>query len=185
MAFFELQVKVKLGHSLKDAAGSFSVGFGIRGGNKKVVHVDDEPSFSDHISERVVHESLECGRGVAKAKEHDCQFEESFVRDEGRLPLVAIFDADIVVPPTNIEFGEVASVFQLVHEVGDKGKGVGVTGGVFVEVPVILAGMEFAILLLDEEEERCLGELEGQIFPAARFSSRKSLVAFFSSGESR
>ena len=35
--------------------------------------------------------------------------------DEGYLPLVAVFDADIVVSPTNIEFSKVVSIFQLVH----------------------------------------------------------------------
>ena len=79
--------------------------------------------------------------------------------DECCFPLVAVFDADVVVSPVNVEFGEVASVFQLVHEVGDKGKGVGVTGGVFVEVMVVLAGAEFSILLFDKEERGCLREI--------------------------
>ena len=77
--------------------------------------------------------------------------------DEGRLPLVTILDVDIIVPLVNIELGEVVSVFQLVHEVGDEGEGVGVTGGVFVEVMVVLAGAKFAIFLLDKEERGCLG----------------------------
>ena len=158
LAFLELEMKVKLSHSLEDAASSLGVGLGIGGGDKEVVHVDDELSFSDHVPERVVHEPLERGRGVAKAKEHDSRFEESFVCDESGLPLVAVLDTDIVVPPSNVKFGEVASIFQLVHEVRDKGKGVGVSGGVFVEVSVVLAGTEFAILLFDEEEG---GRLEG------------------------
>ena len=44
--------------------------------------------------------------------------------DEGRLPLVAIFDTDIVISPMNIKLGEVASIFQLVHEVGNEREGV-------------------------------------------------------------
>ena len=134
----------------------FGVGCRIRGGNKEVIHVDDEPSFCDHVSERVIHESLECGRGVAKAKEHDSQFKESFVGDEGCLPLVAILDMDIVVSPTNVKLSEVASIFQLVHKVGNERKGVGIAGGVFIEVSVVLAGAEFTILLLDKEERGCL-----------------------------
>ena len=131
--------------------------FWVRGGDEEVVHIDDEPSLSDHILEGVVHESLECSGGVAKAKEHDRRFKESFVGDKGRLPLVTIFDADVVIPPSNVELGEVASVFQLVYEVGDEGKGVGVTGSVFIEVPVILARTKFSVLLLDKEEGRRLG----------------------------
>ena len=157
LALLKLEVEVKLGHLLEDVVSSFSVGFWVWGGDEEVVHVDDEPSFSDHVVERVVHESLECGGGVAQTKEHDGGFKESFVGDEGRLPLVTILDMDVVVPPSNVEFCEVASIFLLVHEVGDEGKGVGVTGGVFVEVSVVLARMKFSILLFDKEERRCLG----------------------------
>ena len=78
------------------------------------------------------------------------------MRDEGCFPLVTIFDVDIVVPPMNIEFSEVVSIFQLVHEVGDEGKGIGVVGGVFIEVSVVLAGAELTVFLLDKEERRCL-----------------------------
>ena len=77
--------------------------------------------------------------------------------DEGHLPLVTILDADIVVPPMNIELSEVASVFQLVHKVGDERKGVGIAGGMFIEVSVVLAGVEFTIFLFDKEEAGYLG----------------------------
>ena len=129
----------------------------VREGDEKVIHVDDKPSFSDHVSEGVIHESLEHCGGVTKTKEHDCWFEESFVGNEGCLPLVTILDTDVVISPTNIKLGEVTSIFQLVYEVGDEGEGVGVTGGMFVEVLVVLAGTKFAIFLLDIEEGGCLG----------------------------
>ena len=70
--------------------------------------------------------------------------------DESCLPLVAVFDADIVVSPTNIEFGEVVSIFQLVHKVGDERKGVGIMSGVFIEISVVLARTKFAIFLFDK-----------------------------------
>ena len=150
-------MEVKLGHSLEDMAGLLSVGLLVQGGDEEVIHVDNQPSFSDHVSEGVIHETLEHSGGVAKAEEHDGGFKEAFVSDEGRLPLVTILDADVVVPLTNIKLGEVASIFQLVHEVGDKREGVGVAGGVFVEVTIVLAGAEFAIFLFDKEERGCLG----------------------------
>ena len=105
--------------------------------------------------------------------------------DKGHFSLVTILNADIVVFPTDIELSEVASIFQLIHKVGDEREGIGVSGGMFIEVTVVLAGVEFTVFLLNKEERGWLGELEGQIFPAARFSLRKSSVAFFSSGESR
>ena len=89
---------------------------------------------------------------VTETKEHYGGLKESFVGDEGCLPLVTIFDVDIVVPPMNIELGEVASVFQLVHKVRDEREGVGVTGGMFVEVSVVLAGAKFAVSPFNKEE---------------------------------
>ena len=157
LAFLELEVEVKLGHSLKDMVSSLGVSFWVRGGDEKVVHVDDEPPFSNHVLEGVIHESLECCWGVTKAKEHDGGFEESFVGDEGSLPLVTVLDVNIVVAPMNIKLGKVASVFQLVHEVRNKGKGVCISGGMFVEVAIILARAKLAIFLLDKEEGGCLG----------------------------
>ena len=51
LAFLKFKVEVKLGHVLKDTVSSFSVGGGVRGGNEEVIHVDDKPSFNDHVSE--------------------------------------------------------------------------------------------------------------------------------------
>ena len=87
--------------------------------------------------------------------------------DEGHLPLVTVFDADIVVPPSDVELGEVTSVFQLVNKVRNEGKGVGVVGGVFTEVSIVLAGTEFAILLLDKEERGCLGGVRRTNLPSS------------------
>ena len=111
LAFLKLQVKVELSHPLENMAGSLFVGSWIRRSDKEVVHVDDEPSLGNHVSEGVIHKLLECDGGIKKAKEHDGGLEESFMGNEGCLPLVTIFDADIVVLLTNIKFGEVASVF--------------------------------------------------------------------------
>ena len=149
-------MEVEFGHSLEDMVSMLCVCCGVRGGDEKVIHVDEEPSFCDHVLKGVVHESLECGRGVAKAEEHDGGFEESFVGNEGCFPLVAILDADVVISPMNIEFGEVMSIFQLIHKVGNEGKRVSVAGSVFIEVLVILAGVEFTVFLLDKEEGGCL-----------------------------
>ena len=146
-------MEVKLGHSLKNSASLFSMDCGVKGGNEEVIHVDDKPSFGDHVSEGVVHESLEHGRGITKTKEHHSWLKESFVGNEGCFPLMTILDTDVVVSPMNVELGEVVSIFQLVHKIGDERKGVGITGGMFVEVLVVLAGAEFTILLLDKEEE--------------------------------
>ena len=60
LALLKLQMKVKLSHLLEDMAGLLSVGFWVGGGNEEVIHINDKLSFSDHVSERVIHELLEC-----------------------------------------------------------------------------------------------------------------------------
>ena len=124
----------------------------VGGVDEEVIHIDDEPSFGDHVVEGIVHESLEGGRGVGKAEEHHGGFEESFMSDEGRFPLVTILDSYIVVSPPNVKLGEHFGVLQLVHEVRDEGKGVGVANGVFIDIAVVLAGAKSTILLFDEKE---------------------------------
>ena len=85
--------------------------------NKKVVHVDDEPSFCNHIPERIGHESLKRGGGSCHAKEHDCWFVEASVGNEGGLPLVAFLDADVVVSPSYVKLGKDFGVLEFVDEV--------------------------------------------------------------------
>ena len=51
LTFFKLKVEVKLSHAVKDMTGSFSMGYRVREDNKEVIHVDDEPSFNDHVLE--------------------------------------------------------------------------------------------------------------------------------------
>ena len=53
---------------------SLDVGGFIREEYEKVIHVDDQPSFGNHVLEEVIHEMLEHGRRVVEAEEHDGGF---------------------------------------------------------------------------------------------------------------
>ena len=154
-------MKVEFGHVLEYMTGVFGVGFLVGGDNELVIHIDDKPSFSSHVTEEVVHESLEHDRGITKAKEHDCGFKESFVGNEGSFPLVSILDSDIVVSSVNIKLGEDMGVLKFIDEVGDERKRVGIIGGMFIEVMVFLAEVHFAILLLMKKKGDAWEELEG------------------------
>ena len=79
--------------------------------DKEVVHVNDQPSFRNHVPEGIGHESLKGGRGIGHAKEHDGRFIESSVGDEGCFPLVAFLYSDIVIPPSYVKLGEDLGVF--------------------------------------------------------------------------
>ena len=102
---------------LKDSFSSFFVIFVIVGVDEEVVHVNDEPSFFNHISERVGHESLKSGGGVGHAEEHNSGFIESLVGNESSFPLVTVLDPDVVIPPPYIKLGEDLGIFEFVNEV--------------------------------------------------------------------
>ena len=104
-------MKVELNHALENVTDLFGVGYEVGGSNEEIIHIDDKPPFSDHVSEQVIHELLECSRGIKKAKEHDGRFKESFVCDESHLPLMTIFDLYIVISLVNVELSEVMSIF--------------------------------------------------------------------------
>ena len=99
-------MELQLSHALEDASGAFTMGFFVQGENEKIVHVDDEPSFSDYVPEGVIHELLECGWRVGKPEEHDCWFKKPFMGDKGSFPLVTIFDVDVVVTPSDVKLGK-------------------------------------------------------------------------------
>ena len=81
--------------------------------------------------------------------------------DEGCFSLMFILDVDIVVPPSDIKLGEVFCIFEFIDEVRDEGERIGILDGMFIQVAVILEGVEFPILLFDEEEGEGLGRVGG------------------------
>ena len=105
-SFFQFEMEVQFRHALEDTSDVFAMSVFVRGEDKEVVHIDDEPSFCDHVSEGVIHELLKSRWGIGESEEHHSWFKEAFMCDEGGLPLVAIFDANIVVPPADIKLGE-------------------------------------------------------------------------------
>ena len=133
----------------------------IGGEYEESVHVDDKPSFSNHVSEGIVHKMLKCGGEVVETKEHDGGFGQSFVGDKGCFPLMSVLDADVVVPPSNIKLSEVLCIFEFVNKVGDERKRVDVSDGMFIQIMIVLAGAEFPILLLDKEKRGGLGRIGG------------------------
>ena len=151
-AFLEFQMKVQFSHVLQDALRAFLMEGGVGGVDEEIIHVDNEPSFGNHIPEGVVHETLERGRGVGESKEHHRGFEEPSVGDEGGLPLVSVLDPYVIVPPSDVELGKDLSISQFVYEVGDERKGIGVANGVFVDVAIVLTRAESSVFLFDEEE---------------------------------
>ena len=119
--------------SLEHSSGAFMMeGDVILGVDSHIVHVDLKPLLWKHICENVVHEGLKGGGGITESKEHDRWFKESHGSDESSLPLIFLLDANIVIFPTNVKFGEQGGFFHVVDELGDQGERIGVLDGVRV-----------------------------------------------------
>src|SRR5712675_1414666 len=108
--------------------------------NEHVVHVYCQPSFSDFIFKDGIHHCLKGGGGVGHPEEHYCRFVQSFVGNEGSLPLIAFLNVYVVVPPANVKLGEEPLHPDAVDQLGNKGQGVTVSYRPFVETSVILYG---------------------------------------------
>jgi len=74
----------------------------------------------------MIHHRLECGWAVGKTEEHDKGFEQSFIGDERCFPFITFLDPDVVISPSYVELGKIASAFQLINQLRDKWKGIGV-----------------------------------------------------------
>ena len=106
--------------SLEHTSSAFVMeGYVVLGVDSHVVHVDLKPLFWEHICKDMIHESLESGGSVAETKEHDGGFKESHGGDKSSFPLILLLDANVVIFPTNVEFGEQGGFFHVVDEFGD------------------------------------------------------------------
>ena len=99
-------MEIQFHHSLKYSLGLFGVSGFVWREDEEIVHVDHQPSFGYHIPKRVIHKLLECCWRVAKSEEHDRQFEKTSVSDKSCLPLMSVFDTDVVVSPSYVKLGE-------------------------------------------------------------------------------
>ena len=120
--------------------------------NQHIVHVDDKVSTSNFFSEDRVHYCLKGGWGVSESEEHYSGLEESSVSFEGGFPLIAFFDADIIVSLADIKLGKPFLSDQLLDELFDEREGICVPDGDFIELAIVLYWSSFAIFLFDKEE---------------------------------
>ena len=98
--------------------------------------------------------------------------------NEGGLPLVAIFDSDIVISPLHVKLGEDLGIFEFVNEVRDQGEGVCISDSMTVKVSIVLAGSEASILFFDEEERRSLGGFGWTDLPRAKILINELICGF-------
>ena len=149
---------------LLNSFSSFGMGGRVGEVNEEIIHINDKSSFCDHVAKGVIHEVLESGRGISETEEHHSWFEESFMGDKGGFPLMPVFDLDIIVPPSDIEFGEDFCPLEFINKVRNEWERVCATDRMFVNVVIVLAGLKATILLFDKEERGCLWGVGGADF---------------------
>src|SRR6267154_3607462 len=74
--------------------------------DQDIIHIDYHIACSNLIAECGIHYGLESGWRISESKEHNSGLKESSVCLEGCFPLIAIFDANIIISPSHIEFSE-------------------------------------------------------------------------------
>ena len=80
----------------------------------EIVHVDLKPFLRDHVSKDMIHEGLECWRSIAETEKHDGGFIETKGSNECGLPLIFFVNVNIVISPSDVEFGEESGVFHVI-----------------------------------------------------------------------
>ena len=127
----------------------------------QIIHIDLEPSLGDHVSKDMIHEHLKCWRGVAEAKEHYSGFKEAERSDEHCFPLVFLPNANVVIAPSNIKFGEQCGVLHIIDQLRDEGKRISIANGVGIEISIVLARSQGSVFFGHKEKWRGLWGFQG------------------------
>ena len=98
-------------------------------------------------SYRMVYYSLEGSWRICQPKRHSQVLEMPISSSESRLPLVACLNTNVGIRCRKVEPYEVARPGQPIPQLGDQGQGVPVLHGLFVQLSVVYAHLEFAVLL--------------------------------------
>ena len=83
--------------------------------DEDVVDVDTYGAVHNEVSEDVIHHGLEGRWTVGEAKKHDKGLEQSAVSAKSGLPLIPFFYLNNVVPPSDVELGEVTGPAELIN----------------------------------------------------------------------
>ncbi len=112
--------------------------FLIFGEDQDVIKVNCHLPFRDQVMENVIHHLLEGGRQVGEPEEYYGWLEQPPVPAECCFLFVSFLDVYIVVPPADIELGEVLGSAEFVDELGDQGEQVAILDHHLVQLSVVL-----------------------------------------------
>jgi hypothetical protein len=156
--FFELallvsEVQLVIAKMFHDHAGNKAMFFQCHCKDENVVEIDGDDTLGDKVFEDLVHHCLEGRRVVGQSKVHHERFKQTAIRSKRRFPFIAFFYPHIVIPPADVELGEVLHAFESVNEVVNEGKGIAILSGNQVERAIVLDKAKSSVLLFDEEDQ--------------------------------
>src|SRR5258707_4595189 len=88
--------------------------------NENVIHIDNDATFCDKLSEDVIHHCLEGGGTIGQTEKHHQGFEQSLIGNESGLPFIAFLNPYVVITPSNIQLCEILGPFEFVDQFGDE-----------------------------------------------------------------
>src|SRR5712672_595767 len=93
----------------------------VVGGDEHIVHIDDEPSFSEFFFENGVHHHLKGCWRISQSEEHYHGSVEAFVGNDGCFAQVSVSNSHVVVPPAHIELSEEGATPGFIDQLRYKG----------------------------------------------------------------
>src|ERR1700761_2453859 len=111
--------------------------------DEDIIHVYSYLTFSYEVCEYRIHEGLEGGWAIGHAEVHYFGFKQPSVRDNSPLPFIPFANANVMIPPSYIEFGEVFGLRQSVNDVCGQGERISILNCNLVKSAIILYEPQF------------------------------------------
>jgi hypothetical protein len=99
----------------------------------------------------MIHGLLKGGGGICEAKVHHIWLVEAILHLEGCLPSILLLNSDVVIPLAYVQSYEEFLFLQLFQDLLDPGNGVDISHCPLVNFPIVLDGVQAAILLFNKE----------------------------------
>src|SRR3981189_1781581 len=135
-----------------DHAGNRVMFFQRRREDEDVIEVDGDNTLGDEVLKDLVHHRLEGRRAVCQSKVNHEWFEQAAISSKCRFPFITFFYPHIVIPPADIELGEVLCAFESVDEVVNEREGIAIFPSDEIQCAIVLDKVKLSVLLLDEED---------------------------------
>src|SRR3981189_1888794 len=146
------EVQLVLAETFHDHAGDKAMFLQHRCKDKNVIEINGDNTLGDKVFENLVHHRLEGRRAVGQSDVHHERFKQTMICSKRRFPFIAFFYPHIVIPPADVELGEVLRAFKSVNKVVNEGEGIAILSGDQVERAIVLYEAKLSVLLLDEED---------------------------------